>query len=100
MATLAFLAKLVGRDPPGRRIDATFSPLVHQVPWLGKRTDELVRKANNAINLVSAHTTHAPIIEVGRYMHSSPAMQCHHIHAFDGILLKNFAIAIFTWGSL
>ena len=31
---------------------------------------------------------------------SSPAMQCHHIHAFDGILLKIFAITIFTWGSL
>ena len=42
------LAKLVvARDPPGRRIGARFCPLVLQVPWLGKRTDELVKKANN-----------------------------------------------------
>ena len=45
------LAKLVARDPPGRRIGARFCPLVLQVPWLGKRTDELVRKANNTIRL-------------------------------------------------
>ena len=47
------LAKLVARDPrpPGRRIGARFCPLVLQVPWLGKRTDELVGKANNAIRL-------------------------------------------------
>ena len=45
------LAKLVTRDPPGCRIGAGFCPLVLQVPWLGKRTDQLVRKANNAIRL-------------------------------------------------
>ena len=46
------LAKLrVARDPPGRRIGARLCPLVLQVLWLGKRTDELVRKANNVIRL-------------------------------------------------
>ena len=45
------LVKLVARDPPGRHIGARFCPLVLQVLWLGKRTDELVRKANNAIRL-------------------------------------------------
>ena len=45
------LAKLVARDLPERRIDARFCPLVLQVPWLGKRTEDLVRKANNASRL-------------------------------------------------
>ena len=45
------LAKLVAKDPPGRCIGARFCPLVLQVPWLGKRTDELVRNLNNAIRL-------------------------------------------------
>ena len=45
------LAKLVTRDPPGCCVGARFCPIVLQVRWLWKRTEELVRKANKATRL-------------------------------------------------
>ena len=60
------LVKLVARDPPGRRIGARFCPLVLQVPWLGKRTDELVRKANNAIRLAYFAGAVRPVYRITR----------------------------------
>ena len=60
------LAQLVARDTPGRRIGARFCPLVLQVPWLGKRTDELVRKANNAIRLAYFAGAVRPVYQTTR----------------------------------
>ena len=45
------LEKLITRDCPERRIGPGLCPLILQVPWLGKATEGLVRKANNAIRV-------------------------------------------------
>ena len=45
------LDKWVAHDPPQRRVGPRLCPPALQVPWLGRKTEQLIKRANDAVRL-------------------------------------------------
>ena len=45
------LDKWVTQDPPQRRVGPRPCPLTLRVPWLGRKTERLIKRANDAVRL-------------------------------------------------